>query len=103
MGNYSNIWNRKATAVPRGNSTELHLCVEGDGKIDSCIFLERAIGVSCLAKLLGVGTNRLRKGANLNPDLRYGKCKQGDTEKTHSVHAFLTTLYESVAETLLDR
>ena len=88
--------------MPRGNSTELHLCVEGDGKIDSCIFLERAIGVSCLAKLLGVGTNRLRKGANLNPDLRYGKCKQGDTEKTHSVHAFLTTLYESVAETLPD-
>ncbi|CAJ1446585.1 unnamed protein product, partial [Effrenium voratum] len=37
------------------------------------------------------------------PDLRIGKCRSGSQRDSYSVDAFLTTLWESVAETLPDR
>ena len=61
------------------------------------------MGFACLAKLLGIGTARLRRNANLTPDMRFGKDKRGSTSHTFSIDAFLTTLHESVAETLPDR
>lgn len=66
-------------------------------------FLDQPIGLACLAKLLGVGTARLRRGMAHRPDLRFGKQKSGSRSITFSVDAFLATLYDSVAETLPDR
>ena len=78
-------------------------CAEGDGAIQSTTLLGQEIGAKCLCKLLGIGSNRLRRGINGNPDLRYGKSKTGSTKTSLSVDAFLATLHRGVAETLPDR
>ena len=82
---------------------ELQLSVEGSGHIESVTFLNQPVGLACLAKILGVGKNRLRKSGNMIPDMRFGKCKEGSSSESFSIDAFLTTLYNSVAETLPDR
>lgn len=61
------------------------------------------VGRECLCALLGIGVNRLRKAFNMVPDLRVGKDKTGSHESTFSVDAFLSMLYNNVAETLPDR
>ena len=66
-------------------------------------FLGKSVGRACLCILLGIGPNRLRKTSDMIPDLRVGKTKSGSREQTHSVDAFLSMLYEGVAETLPDR
>ena len=83
--------------------TQLHLCVDGDGPVKTFNFLEHAVGQKCLAKLLGVGGNRLRRGFRLQPDIRYGKSKAGNRRQTYSVDSFLSKMYDTVAETLPDR
>ena len=45
----------------------------------------------------------MRKTLRLQPDLRFGHDKSGTKRETASVDAFLTVLYDSVAETLPDR
>lgn len=66
-------------------------------------FLEKDISPKCLMTLLGIGPGRLRKGAHVTPDLRFGKAKTGSREATYSVDGFLTVLYDQLAETLPDR
>jgi len=84
-------------------ATELQLSVDGSGPIESVSFLNQPMGLACFAKILGIGKNRVRKSGNMVPDMRFGKCKQGSSSSSFSVDAFLTTLYNSVAETLPDR
>lgn len=83
--------------------SKIHTCVEGSGPIKTSYFLGQPMGFACLAKLLGIGTARLRRNTSLTPDMRYGKDKKGSTSHTFSIDAFFTTLHESVAETLPDR
>ena len=63
----------------------------------------KEIGRECLCAVLGIGINRLRKGLNLIPDGRVGLQKSGSHRDTASVDAFLSVLYEGLAETLPDR
>lgn len=81
----------------------MHSSVDGSGPVETYFFLERNIGAKCLASLLGIGSNRLRRNNQLTPDLRCGKAKGGSRKDTQSVDAFLSILWESVAETLPDR
>ena len=83
--------------------TKMHQAVDGRGPTSSFKFLERTINQKCLAALLGVGSSRLKKGASAVPDLRCGKAKSESRQNTYSVDAFLTTLYDQLAETLPDR
>ena len=76
---------------------------DGDGPLSNVTFLSQPIGVKCLASLLGVGSNRLRRGMTMTPDLRVGKAKSGSLKPTFTVDAFLATLHQTVAETLPDR
>jgi hypothetical protein len=66
-------------------------------------FVGQLVGRECLCSLLGIGVNRLRRALNLVPDLRFGHDKTGTKRETASVDAFLTVLYNGVAETLPDR
>ena len=66
-------------------------------------FVGKEIGRECLFAVLGIGINRLRKGLNLIPDGRVGLQKSGSHRDTASVDAFLSVLYEGLAETLPDR
>ena len=61
------------------------------------------MGRQCLCTLMSIGINRLRKGLSMTPDLRIGKVKSGSRAETFSVDAFLSILYEGLAETLPDR
>lgn len=79
------------------------MATEGTGPVTSAYFLGQSIGLACMAKLLGVGTNRLRRSANCVPDMRMGSVKAGSHRDSFSIDAFLTTVHESVAETLPDR
>ena len=63
----------------------------------------KEIGRECLCAVLGIGINRFRKGMNLVPDGRVGLQKSGSQRDTASVDAFLSVLYEGLAETLPDR
>lgn len=83
--------------------TKLGMAVDGTVPIQSTTFLEQEVGFRCLASLLGVGTNRLRRSGNTAPDLRLGKDKSGSQKESFSIDAFFATLYQSVAETLPDR
>ena len=82
---------------------ELNTAMEGTGKRQTTNFLNQEIGNTCLARLLGIGSSRLKKGQGLKPDLRFGQTKSGSAKETWSIDAFFTTLHESVAETLPDR
>ena len=83
--------------------TELNTSMEGTGRLQTTTFLSQEIGNTCLARLLGIGSSRLKKGQDLKPDLRFGQTKSGSAKETWSIDAFFTTLHESVAETLPDR
>lgn len=82
---------------------KLNMSVDGSGPVQSTRFLGQEIGFPCLAKLLGVGANRLRKGAKRTPDQRLGKERGGSKRETWSIDAFFTTMYTGIAETLPDR
>ena len=79
------------------------MAVEGQGQVTTVLFLGKEVGLACMAKLLGVGTTRLRRSRAFIPDLRMGQLKTGSTKDTFSIDAFFTTLHEAVAETLPDR
>lgn len=66
-------------------------------------FLGRPVGRSCLCAILGIGKERFNKCLSLQPDLRIGKDKSGSQRCTASVDAFLSIMYNGVAETLPDR
>ena len=66
-------------------------------------FLGHEVGRACLCALFGIGKSRLNKAISLQPDLRIGKDKSGTSLAARSVDAFLSILYQSVAETLPDR
>lgn len=98
------LWNMSLDCyVFLRTSSKLNTSVEGTGKVQTTNFLNKEIGANCMARLLGIGSTRLRKSMNLTPDLRYGQSKSGSSKDTWSIDAFFTTLHESVAETLPDR
>ena len=68
-------------------------------------FLGKAVGRVCFCNLMGIGQGRLKKALCMMPmpDLRIGQDKSHSRSGTHSVDAFLSILYEGVAETLPDR
>lgn len=66
-------------------------------------FSGQNVGRACLSAILGIGKARLNKAMSLQPDLRVGKDKSGSQAVTRSVDAFLSILYNGVAETLPDR
>ena len=76
---------------------------QGQSKQLSFGLVGHDVGRECLCNLLGIGINRFRKTMNLIPDGRIGMSKTGSHRDTASVDAFLTVLYEGVAETLPDR
>lgn len=86
-------------------STELQTISADVNKdsVKSFTFLGRDVGRACLCAILGIGINRFRKALSMQPDLRIGANKSGQQKATYSVDAFLSVLYESVAETLPDR
>ena len=77
--------------------------VGGNERVAEIKFLGRPVGRVCLCTLLAIGINRLRKALTMAPDLRIGKSKSGSQLTSHSVDAFLSMLYEGIAETLPDR
>lgn len=77
--------------------------MDGTGTIENMTFLGKSISSKCLAKILGIGKARLKRGSDCVPDLRFGKAKNISHKETWSVDAFLAMQYESVAETLPDR
>jgi hypothetical protein len=82
---------------------KMHQAVDGDGPVTSYCFLGQTIGPRCLASILGIGSNRLKRGISVAPDLRIGKPKSGSRSMSYSVDSFLSTMWQSVAETLPDR
>ena len=77
--------------------------MDGPGTVASFKFMGEDVGAKCVASILGIGSSRLRKGAAMVPDLRCGKDKSMSQRDTWSIDAFLTVLYEGIAETLPDR
>lgn len=77
-------------------------CAEADQRTD-VTFLGKEVGKACLCKLLAVGQKRLRRAQSMTPDCRFGKNKQESRSGTYSVDAFLSMMYDGVAETLPDR
>ena len=69
-------------------------------KIKTITFMGKDVGRACLCMILGIGINRFRKALALSPDLRVGRICQGQRQAAYSVDAFLSVLYEGVAETL---
>ena len=72
-------------------------------KIKTISFMGKEIGRACLCSILSIGINRFRKALSLAPDLRVGKVHTGQRQAAYSVDAFLSILYEGVAETLPNR
>ena len=83
--------------------SKLNQSADGSGPLQSLRFLGLPVGCKCLSQLLGIGSNRLRRGVRMVPDLRFGKSKAGSREKSFAVDAFFATLHHRVAETLPDR
>lgn len=84
-------------------TTKLHFA-SGDALGNSAFrLLDQTVGAKCLARLLGVGSNRLRKSMSGAPDLRFGRREHRSRPQTYTVDAFLQIAYESIAETLPDR
>lgn len=87
------------------------LCAELHGQmadinlknIKTITFMDEECGRACLCMIIGIGVNRLRKALSLAPDLRVGKVNAGQRQAAYSVDAFLSVLYEGVAETLPNR
>lgn len=77
--------------------------IGGVKEVTEFTFLNRKVGRACLCSMLGIGVNRLRKAATMMPDMRLGKDKTGSQRDTYSVDAFLSIMYEGVAEVLPDR
>lgn len=65
--------------------------------------LDKAVGLKCLAALLGMGRDRVRRQEAGAPDLRCGRKEGRSRETTWSVDGFLKILYDSLAETLPDQ
>ncbi len=66
-------------------------------------FLGRPIGAKCLPRLLGHNQRHLLKALRGVPDLRCNRPPQSrPSRKAAMIHAFLLTMYHSVAETLPD-
>ena len=87
-------------------STKLHTTLGGhrlDPKKIDYTFLGQSVGRSCLCTLLAIGKSRFSKILSLKPDLRIGKSKSGSQRSSWSVDAFLSILYNGVAETLPDK
>ena len=86
-------------------ATELHTIFAGGHAAGSLqfTFVGQEVGRECLCALMGIGVNRFKKTLKLQPDLRFGHDKSGSKRDTASVDAFLTVLYNGVAETLPDR
>ena len=87
-------------------TTELHTTVGGhrsDPKKVDYTFLGKSVGRSCLCTLLAIGKGRFSRCTSLKPDLRIGKSKSGSQRSSWSVDAFLSVLYNGVAETLPDK
>ena len=60
------------------------------------------VGLKCLAAVLGIGVNRLRRARSGNLDHRYAKMGGGvrQSPKTDSVDRFLFELHSMIAETM---
>ena len=68
-----------------------------------CQLLDKPVGPKCLAALLGLGVNRLKRIQSGGPDLRFGKREYRSKPGTWTVDAFLQVAYDNIAETLPDK
>lgn len=68
-----------------------------------CQLLDKKISPKCLASLLGIGSNRLRRAEGGAPDLRYGKREYKSKPSTFTIDSFLQICYHNIAETLPDK
>lgn len=68
-----------------------------------CQLLDKKISPKCLASLLGIGSNRLRRVEGGAPDLRYGKREYKSKPSTFTIDSFLQICYHNIAETLPDK
>jgi len=71
--------------------------------VKNCTFLGKEVGRVCLCSILSIGINRFRKALAMIPDQRLGRDKSGQRKASFSVDAFMSVLYEGIAETLPDR
>ena len=87
-------------------ATKLHTTVGGhrlDAHKMQFRFLGHNVGRACLCAILAIGKSRFAKCVSLQHDMRIGKSKAGTQRCAASVDAFLTVIYNGVAETLPDR
>lgn len=83
--------------------TELHLSSTGSGSTTSRSLLDKPVGLKCLAALMGIGQQRLRRATSGAPDMRYGKKAHRFRPGTWTADSFLQVSYDSIAETLPDK
>ena len=78
--------------------------VQQSGSIAAgCQLLDKQISPKCLASLLGIGSNRLRRAEGGAPDLRFGKKEYKSKPSTFTIDSFLQICYHNIAETLPDK
>ena len=72
-------------------------------ELPTCNLLDRPMGRKCLAKLIGMGQDRMSRQASGAPDLRFGHREHRSQPGSFTVDAFLQVAYDSIAETLPDK